>query len=261
MARAVACVIGLAMAWTTAAQGLAGDLLAGKLINPRVGQWAWYDLHDTQNDARFAVREAIVGKERVDGETGYWLEIEIIPQAGYKTVMKTLLTGPASDPDNIHRLILKRGFDPIQDVPVHHGKDPMNIEGRVKRKSLGMEEIPTANGTIRAEKFQVTADGKTNFVWTNPDVLPTGVVRMQSPHGLWVLRNYGEGGEHAETILPHEEMLTSRAQANEALSGEDQAASEETRNDDAQDNDTENKRRIGSGFRIMTESGEVSEDE
>lgn len=197
---AVGC-LGVLVALSAHAQGFAGDLLAGKLIKPRVGQWSWYDLHDSKNDARYVVREAIVGEEKVGKDTGYWLEIEIVPEVGYKTVMKALLTGPASDPANIKRVILKNGLDPVQEVAVDPNAAPVD-ESRAKRESVGSEDVQTLSGVIRAERFKVTENGATSEVWINKEVLPTGIVRLRSANGEWILRNHGFGGQDGQSALP-----------------------------------------------------------
>jgi hypothetical protein len=213
-----ACLITIAAALSlpAAGQGLASELLAGNLLKPRVGQWAWYDLHDTENDSQYAVREAVVGKERVGRETGYWLEIEIVPQVGYKTILKALLTGPASDADNIKRLIVKYGLNPVQDVEVDEegmGEDP----GRGRRESLGMEDVQTKSGVVRAERFRVTREDEVVDLWINGEVLPTGIVRLRSPKGEWILRSHGFGGEEGQTKLPHDTAEPSKE--NEVESG------------------------------------------
>lgn len=197
---AVGC-LSVILALSAHAQGFAGDLLAGKLIKPRVGQWSWYDLHDSKNNARYVVREAVVGEEKVGKDTGYWLEIEIVPEVGYKTVMKALLTGPASDPRNIKRVIFKNGLDPVQELPVDANAAPVD-ESRAKRESVGSEDVQTLSGAIRAERFKVTENGVTSEVWINKEVLPTGIVRLQSANGEWILRNHGFGGKDGESVLP-----------------------------------------------------------
>jgi hypothetical protein len=182
------------------AQGLAGDLLAGKLVNPKVGQWAWYNLTDARAGKKYVIRQAIVGEEKIARKSGYWVEFEIIPEVGFKMVYKMLLTGPANDPKNIHRVIQKSGVDPAREVAVDAAAPP-SAAPESKRRSLGQEEVATMNGMVRAEHYEVTQADQVIGVWINEKVNPTGIVRMQSLDGVMVLRNHGEGGEFANSII------------------------------------------------------------
>ena len=171
MAR-IATIIGLCIATTNVfAQGAAGDLLGGELINPRVGQWAWYDLQDKQSGTQMQVRQAIVGKKRVGGKQGYWLEIEVVPQAGYKTVVKALLTGPASDPSNIKRLIFKNGLDPAVELDVPSEDESQSVPEPTET-SKGEETVQTPSGPIRAERIDIRLNDVTSTLWKSEDVPP-----------------------------------------------------------------------------------------
>ncbi len=182
------------------AQGLVGDLLAGKLVDPKPGQWAWYNLIDARAGKKYVIRQAIVGEEKVNRKPGYWVEFEVVPEVGFKMVYKMLLTGPASDPKNIHRVIEKSGVDPAREVAVDTAT-PANSTPESKRRSIGQEEVMTMNGAVRAEHYEVTQGDQIINVWINEKINPTGIVRMQSQDGEMVLRNHGEGGENAKSII------------------------------------------------------------
>ena len=180
-------------------QGVINDLLAGKLLDPKVGQWAWYTLHAAEDEKPFSVRQAIVGSESVGRRTGYWLEVEVVPPEGYTTVFKMLLTGPASNPSNVHRVIAKHGLDPAREVAVE--AQPDEDTPRARRRSMGMENILTQSGIIRAERFAVTQGEQELDLWLHNDVLPTGIVRMRSQDGEMILQRYGTGGRDAESLI------------------------------------------------------------
>ncbi len=182
-------------------QGLVGDLLAGKLVNPKVGQWAWYNLTAAKGGKKYVIRQAIVDQERVNRKQGYWVEFEIIPEVGFKMVYKMLLTGPASDPKNIHRVIEKSGMDPAQEVAIDQSVATPAAQSDSKRRSLGLEDISTLDGIIRAEHYEVMQGEETIHVWINEKINPTGIVRMRSLDGEMVLRNHGTGGENAESLV------------------------------------------------------------
>lgn len=205
------------------AQGLVGDLLAGKLVDPKPGQWAWYNLVDATGGKKYVIRQAIVGEEKVNRKPGYWVEFEVIPEVGFKMVYKMLLTGPASDPKNIHRVIEKSGVDPAREVAVDAAA-PANNVPESKRRSIGQDEVVTINGPVRAEHYEVTQGDQIINVWINEKINPTGIVRMQSQDGEMILRNHGEGGENAksivtETPLPPEETPAVAAPKTEIKTG------------------------------------------
>jgi hypothetical protein len=183
------------------AQSGVNDLLEGKLVDPKVGQWAWYDLSDGKSGKKYVIRQAIVDSERVGRQTGYWVEFEIVPEVGYRSVFKMLVTGPASDPKNVHRIIRKQGADAPEEVPATEMNPAAPAGGKPKRESLGSEDIVTPNGVVRAQKTQVERDGKVFELWSNEDVPPTGIVRMRSTEGDMRLRSYGLGGKDAESVL------------------------------------------------------------
>jgi len=123
-----------------AAQGIMSDLMNGKLINPEVGAYAWYSLKDTVTGREFFLRQAIVGEERVKRKTAYWLETELVPRVGFPSVYKMLLTGPASDPKNVHRLIVREGDGVVQEV-VLDDVERGGADEEVPRMPAGTETI------------------------------------------------------------------------------------------------------------------------
>lgn len=192
--------VGLALSGVAKAQGV-NDLFAGKLVDPKVGQWAWYDISDTSGGKKYTIRQAVVGEEPVDGKKGYWVEIELVPAAGFKTVYKMLLTGPANDPKNIHKILAKQGNDPVETVSVEKafGTEPAKAEPN--RKQLGSEDIKTAGGSVRADHYSVDSDAGPIDMWINEAVPPTGIVRVKSAHGQMALRNYGAGGKDGASAI------------------------------------------------------------
>lgn len=199
------------------AQSITAEVLSGKLINPEVGAYAWYDLKDFSVEHKFRLRQAIVGKERVRFKTGYWLETQIIPEVGFPAVYKMLLTGPASDPGNVHRVILQEGQRPLVEIEVQDA--PKGPDQKTERKSLGVEDIPLIEGSITAEHFELVgsagADGKSTEVWINEAVRPMGIVRLKSPQGELNLIRYGVGGPDGQSVLglggPQEDQSTQDA--------------------------------------------------
>lgn len=200
----LACAMAATVAYTASAQSVVDDMLAGKLVKPKVGQWAWYDIVDTRTNSKYVIRQAIVGKEKVNRKMGYWVELEVIPAVGFTHVFKLLLTGPASDPANIQRVIRRQGPNPPQEVPVT--PPPPDDEGdkeaeKEEQEKLDKEEVETLSGTIRARHYRVTRDERVIDLWLSDDVLPSGIVRMQSEGAVMTLRSHGTGGKFAESVI------------------------------------------------------------
>jgi len=187
-------------------QGLVGEVLTGNLINPTVGTWACYNLTDVSGSQRFSLRLAIVGKEKVGNKTGYWLEVDVIPRVGFRSVSKMLLTGPAKDPANIHEMWMREGGKPAVEVPLNdvvdeQADDASTTSKEPERELVGTEKIKILDGEVLAERYLlVEGDRKIEF-WLNDKVKPMGIVRMTSPDGALFLRTFGDGGDNARSVL------------------------------------------------------------
>lgn len=190
------------------AQDMLGDVFAGKLISPETGVYAIYDLVDKTTGKRFLMRQAIVGEEEVKKKgKGFWVEVELMPELGYPVISKMLLTGPANDPKNIHRIILVDGGLPPREVPVSEEAGGAPPELQPTRTSLGRERVALPEAEIDCEHFILTsgdAQDEQTEVWFNEQVRPMGIVRMVSPRGELMLRRYGKGGPDGLSAVKNE---------------------------------------------------------
>ncbi len=178
------------------------DILSGNLVAPEEGVWAWYDLTDGASGGQFVMRLAIVKTEQVRRKTGYWLELEVVPMVGFKSIYKMLLTGPASDSANIHKVLQRSGADPVEEVPVP--EKPAGEAAPAKepeRKLLGVETVETLGGPVEAEHYEVRGAEGAFEVWLSDKVPPMGVVRMKSADGDLKLRSFGKGGSDARSVI------------------------------------------------------------
>lgn len=183
-------------------QGVLNDILSGKLVQPAVGQWAWYELKDADGKHRYAFRQAIVGEELVGGDKGYWLENELIPEVGFPSIWKLLVTGPANDPANVHRILVKQGRQAPREVPTDMaGAQSQGAAPQAKRAPMGKEKVKTAAGVIAAEHIILTSESGVVELWVNDDIKPMGIVRMRGREGELLLRIHGEGGPNAESKI------------------------------------------------------------
>lgn len=204
-------IVVLTLSSASSAQGIVGDLLAGKLVNPKVGQWAWYDLAAGKGEKKFVVRQAIVGEEKVGRKKGYWVEFEIVPEIGFRAVYKMLLTGPASSPENIIRVIEKNGPEPAVEIEVEHSAATTEPPKEPERKLVAAEKVATLEGEVQAEHFEVEHAGKKMDVWINEKVNPSGIVKLKSIDGEMTLRNHGEGGEFASSVIKETPLTPQQA--------------------------------------------------
>lgn len=192
-----------------AAQGIVGDVFSGKLIKPEVGVYAWYDLKDNATNQKFLLRQAVVGEEKAGLKKGYWVETQIIPEIGFPSIYKMLLTGPASDTKNVHKIIVKEGQKAPVEIPLDSSQKESEDTGtKETRESLGKEKITTAQGEIEADHVLITksmentAAGQQKVeVWLNDEVRPMGIVKMTSSSGDLVLQRYGKGGPDGTSAI------------------------------------------------------------
>jgi hypothetical protein len=181
-----------------AGQAALADFLAGNLVNPKVGQWAWYDIAEKATGLTYSVRQAIVGTEKVGTKTGHWFEMEVVPPVGYSQVYRMLLTGPASDPKNIHKMVIEDGMGPPQEIQVDSQTAEPGPMLKAKRTRVGKEAVRYLKGTIEAEHYRFEADEGKLDVWINDKVAPTGIVKIASNEGDLILRDFGVGGDDAD---------------------------------------------------------------
>jgi hypothetical protein len=181
--------------------GVMADIMSGKLVNPSVGVWAWYDVKDTTSGEHVFLRQAVVGEAKVDGKNGFWIETEVVPRIGYPIIYKMLLTGPAGDPKNIHKLIFREGSNEPKEVAVDTAAAQPGSLGSAERKTVGTEKIETQQGAVEAEHVVAEQDGKKTDVWTSDKVPPMGILKLVSPDGELVLQRFGKGGPDGESAM------------------------------------------------------------
>jgi hypothetical protein len=185
------------------AQGIMADVLAGKLVEPEVGVFAWYELNDAATKKKLFLRQAIVGEKKIKRKTGYWLETQIIPQVGFPVIYKMLLTGPANDAKYVHEVLVKEGQQPVRSITVNPADD-LKTSSKASRKSLGRETFKLIQDEITAEHFVVKEGDEELHVWLNDEVRPMGIVRMISPQGELMLSRFGLGGSDALPAIPED---------------------------------------------------------
>jgi len=206
---------------SVSAQGIMSDLMSGKLINPEVGAYAWYNLKDKTTGQEFFLRQAIVGMEKVNRKDAYWFETELVPRVGFPSIYKMLLTGPASDPKNVHRLVVREGEGAVQEISLEEGAD-WKEEKELTREALGMETLTIPGGDIQAEHYIIKDGEPATEIWISEQVPPMGLVKMTNAEGELSLQRHGVGGKDGQSALP--ETGSTGAPAPESESTPDESA-------------------------------------
>ncbi|MCF6284475.1 MAG: hypothetical protein L3K26_04735, partial [Candidatus Hydrogenedentes bacterium] len=120
---------------------------------------------------------------------------------GFPSVYKMLLTGPASDPKNVHRLLLREGQGGAQEIEVDRTQQA-EVEPEAPRSSKGMESITLTSGKIETEHFVIDDPEGEIEIWVSDLVKPMGLVRMITPLGELMLQRYGVGGKDGMSAFP-----------------------------------------------------------
>jgi len=180
------------------AQDAVADVLSGRLVKPEAGVWAWYEIDDAETGEKIMLRQAITSEERVRRKTGYWVETRIRPEVGIPVTYLMLLTGPATDPDNVHALYYQVRDEPpiVGDVDALEPSEPAaNLE---EVEPVDVVSMPTPQGNVTCKHYRLP-DG--TEAWISDEVPPLGIVRLKSDKGSMLLQRYGKGGPEAEPTL------------------------------------------------------------
>jgi hypothetical protein len=153
-------------------------------FKPVVGAGAQYQL-TTQNRTLSFVY-AIVGKENVEGGTGYWMEIRTEnPEMPGETVMKQLVV-TEDGTTQIKRMIMQTPGRPPMEMPTGLMQD-MQQSGspRVSSDSspgekVGSETVIVPAGTFVCDHYRKPGPRGVTDVWVSSKVPPYGTVKMSN---------------------------------------------------------------------------------
>lgn len=191
---ALAGVAALGLALMSWSQGMMmrPPAIPGK-FSPVVGSGAEYKITDKEGAAHdWAL--AVVGKEAVDGQEGYWLEMRTGTDRG-KMIMKQLMViqpGSAS----VKRMIMQPPGRPPMEMPMGMmmgrmgagNQPPASEPEHGMGEMVGSESVTVPAGTFQCQHFRSTDKGKTTDVWVSAKVAPYGLVKMSGPETSMVLQ-------------------------------------------------------------------------
>ena len=158
-------------------------------FKPVVGSGAQYQVTTQQGTMSFAY--VIVGKEDVEGNTGYWMEIRSSGgQMPGEMVMKQLRVANGEKSET-KRIIMQSPGRPPMEMPA----SMMNMQrGGAAQASdtdpgvkVGSETLTVPGGTFDCEHYRKQTQGGTADVWVSTKVSPYGMVKMTSGEMTMVL--------------------------------------------------------------------------
>lgn len=173
--------------------------LYGQFKPPEAGAYVTYKVFYPKNNAERIVKLSIVSKEKSPkGEDLYWFEqAESDPKTGEATIVKMLISGNPQDIKTMHRMIMKSGKEPAQELPA----DLMEMINQVptqkeadqpKVKNLGPEKVKIKNQTWDCTHERYTYKDKvTAEVWRNSKVPIFGMVKSTNADATFELIEYG----------------------------------------------------------------------
>jgi hypothetical protein len=156
-------------------------------FNPVVGSGAQYQTTTQGRSMSFAY--VVVGKEDVEGSTGYWMEIRSgSPELGGEMVMKQLLVQSAGAAQ-IKRMIMQSPGRPPIEMPMGMmmGRGP---GGQARGaggagdtspgEKVGTETITVPAGTFECDHYRKKGPRGDVDVWVSSKVPPYSMVKMAS---------------------------------------------------------------------------------
>jgi hypothetical protein len=161
-------------------------------FKPVVGSGAQYQV--TTRDGKMSFTYAVVGKEQVDGNDGYWLEIR--SEGGKlngEMVMKELTVMNGAHPE-IKRMVMQPPEGPPMEMPAgmmgmmkQHMAQDGNAQKNGMGEKIGTESITVPAGTFECEHYRRQENGKTVDYWISSKVPPYSLVKMSGPDTSMVL--------------------------------------------------------------------------
>jgi hypothetical protein len=150
--------------------------------NPVVGAGAVYEVSNAQG-GKSEISIAIVGKEDVNGKTGYWMEMAFNSPDGQSGYMQSLTVVDGSQ-THVERIVMQLPGRPPMEMPAgmmaRGGQQPApSADVRQDAEKVGSETIATPAGSFECEHWR-TKQG--NDLWISTKVAPWGLVKVTGPN-------------------------------------------------------------------------------
>jgi hypothetical protein len=173
------------VAFPAGAQGMFGRTQIPRgVFNPVVGAGAVYEMQGSDQQKR-TMEFAIVGKESVGGQDGYWLEFTIGGTPMGDVVAKELAVVSEGNM-TMNKIIMQMPGRPPMEMPAQMNRNQVNLaDVRNKADDLGTESVTTPAGTFSCHHYKMK-DGS-GEAWVSEKVHPFGLVKYQEKDSTTVL--------------------------------------------------------------------------
>jgi hypothetical protein len=157
----------------------------GGIWHPVVGSGGAYDW--TIGADKHPLEMTVVGKEDVEGKTGYWVETVSTNPNGGQLYYKALMVANDSGLISTRTIIQRPGQPPME---TNTGKNPAAqqarpVDMRDQADLLGTETITVPAGTFTCQHYRAK-DGSSE-VWVSDQISPWELVKTQSKTSSMVL--------------------------------------------------------------------------
>ena len=185
------------------------------IFAPKVGEGAAYQI--TTKQGNMDMEYAVVGKETVDGQEGYWQEIRMKGGRGAGMIMKQLMVMGGDNP-GIKRMIMQPPGQEPMEMPMTGMMAGMMKRMQQTQEStprnaadmgemVGTETVTVPAGTFECEHYKAK-DGNGD-VWISTKVYPYGLIKAVTRDSTIVLQKTLTGqtseikGEPKKLEMPH----------------------------------------------------------
>jgi hypothetical protein len=185
---AALCCLGLTISAGAASAQMGGMGMArnipgfGGIFNPTVGLGADYDM-TTSKGENMKMSMAIVGKDTINGQPGYWMQLTINSPKTQGPMYMKMLSVKTGDQVMTSRMIMGINGQAYQmpDQMVNMNQKPRDANIATSNDVVGTESITVPAGTFSTTHYR-SKDGASDF-WIANDAGPWGMVKMQSKDG------------------------------------------------------------------------------
>lgn len=183
-------------------------------FKPVVGSGAQYEVTMKKNQS-MNWAYAVVGKENVAGDAGYWLEMRMEGGKEGGMVVKNLMVMHAGKAE-IKRMIMQApGQRPMEmsmgmmGGMMQRGQQASASKETGMGEKLGTEPVTVPAGTFVCDHYRTQSGKTTADVWISTKISPYGLVKMTSADMTMVLEKVLENqtshikGEPQKMEMPH----------------------------------------------------------
>lgn len=200
-------LLGVSLSPAASAQFRMGPPRISGVWNPVVGSGAVYNMTGGRGGAS-QMQFAIVGKEEIDGATGYWVEVAFDnAEMGGETVFRTLTVASGDQMENKKTIMQMPGQPPMEmptggpmGGPRGNRPQPSDIRKDKDVVLIGTESIIVPAGTFTCQHFHNNTTGGDS--WVAAAAGPYGLVKSVSREGEMVLAKVLTGAKSKITGTP-----------------------------------------------------------